>query len=123
MDKCEITSGSLERSHGACVFWNLTWTIPGTKFRQVVKNLRPLSVLDDLLEKGLIDIEEHKDLRSPWYRTDEDRSRMLLTEILPKKGPQSFQRFCEVLLAVRTRPSTYRNRHPRIRITSEQTQC
>ena len=71
------------------------------KFRQVVKNLRPLSVLDDLLEKGLINIEEYKGLRSPLYRTDEDISRMLLTEILPKKGPQSFQRFCEVLLAVR----------------------
>ena len=71
------------------------------KFRQVVENLRPLSVLDHLLEKDLIDTEEYKGLRSPWYRTDEDRSRMLLTEILPKKGPQSFQRFCEVLLAIR----------------------
>ena len=71
------------------------------KFRKVVENLQPLLLLDLLVERGLLDLEQYKYLNNPWqHATDEDRSRRLLSEILPKKGPQSFNKFCEVLLEV-----------------------
>lgn len=69
-------------------------------FTKVVQNLRPSLRLDLLLEKGLLLSEEYAYVRSSQHVTDEERSRVLLNEILRKKGPQSFELFCEVLLAV-----------------------
>ena len=70
------------------------------KFCQIIKELRPSSLLGLLFERHLIDNEQYKYLRSPLHYTEEERSRILLSEVLPKKGHQAFEKFCEVLLEV-----------------------
>ena len=75
--------------------WNLA-----PKFRQVVEQLRPSQLLDLLVESGLVTFEEYRYLRDPSHKTEEERSRILLTEILTKKGLQSFEKFCKLLQAV-----------------------
>ena len=67
-------------------------------YTYVVKNLQLSPVLDELKQKGLINREEYKRQRKLIKNEcDEDGTRNLLTEILPKKGPTSFKEFLEVL--------------------------
>ena len=70
------------------------------KFPEVVETLRPSLLLDRLVGKGLLDFQEYGYIRSCSPATEEERSRSLLAEILTKKGPQSYDRFCEALLEV-----------------------
>jgi hypothetical protein len=70
-------------------------------FPAVVQNLQPLLLIDLLLKQGLLENEEYEYVRNPLHMTEEARSRELLS-ILRKKGPRSFDLFCEVLLAVRS---------------------
>ena len=58
--------------------------------------LLPLSLIDGLIAVALITLEEYEELSLPIYN-DVKRSRMLLLSILPKKGPDSFDRFVNVL--------------------------
>ena len=71
------------------------------QFTKVVQNLRPSLLVDLLLERGLLLPEEYSYVRSPQHMTEQERSRVLLNDILRKKGPRSLDLFCEVLLAVR----------------------
>ena len=70
------------------------------KFHEVVRNLRPSLLLDRLVQERLLEMEEYNELRRDPHRTDEEISRVLLGKMLPKKGPQSFEKFCEALHAV-----------------------
>ena len=58
--------------------------------------LLPLSLIDGLLSVALITVQEFEKLSLRIY-DDVERSRMLLVSILPKKGPDSFDRFVSVL--------------------------
>ena len=75
-----------------------SWDMLRPKFTQVVDSLRPSRLLDHLYEACLLSHEEYRYLRSPSLHTEVERSRELLTGILSRKGPQSFVKFCEVLL-------------------------
>ena len=70
------------------------------KFPEVVETLRPSLLLDRLVGKGLLDFQEYGYIRNCLPATEEERSRRLLAEILTKKGPQSYDLFCEALLEV-----------------------
>ena len=74
------------------------WVTPN--FVEVVKFLQPSKLLDLLFQSRLLDSEDYKSLRGSSSGTEEDKSRKLLTEILPKKGSQSFEKFREVLRSV-----------------------
>ena len=82
---------------GAMTEWDKRLT---PQFTKVVQNLRPSLLVDLLLERGLLLFEEYCYVRSSQHMTEEVRSRVLI-ELLRKKGPRSFDLFCEVLLAVR----------------------
>ena len=71
------------------------WVTPN--FVKLVKYLQPSKLLDLLFQSRLLDSEEYKSLRGSSSGTKEDKLWKLLTEILPKKGPQSFEKFLEVL--------------------------
>ena len=58
--------------------------------------LIPLSLIDGLLAVALITVQEFEKL-SRQICDDVERSRLLLVSILPKKGPDSFDRFMNVL--------------------------
>ena len=62
----------------------------------LVQILIPLSLIDRLLEVELITIPEYERLSLDSI-DDEKRSRTLLVSILPRKGPDSFDRFLNVL--------------------------
>lgn len=65
----------------------------------VVAALRPSLMLDRLRAAGLITLAEQRQLQQEGL-TDNDRSQVLLKDILPCKGKGSFQKFCCVLLSV-----------------------
>ena len=62
----------------------------------LVKILIPLSLIDRLLEVNLITVREYERLSLDSI-DDEKRSRTLLVSILPRRGPDSFDRFLKVL--------------------------
>ena len=62
----------------------------------LVEILIPLSLIDRLLEVKLITIPEYERLSHDSI-DDEKRSRQLLVSILPRKGPDSFDRLLNVL--------------------------
>ena len=62
----------------------------------LVEILIPLSLIDRLLEVELITIPEYERLSLDSI-DDEKRSRQLLVSILPRKGPESFDKFLNVL--------------------------
>ena len=62
----------------------------------LVEILLPLSLIDGLIAASLITVQEFEKLSLPMYDNVE-RSRMLLLSILPRKGPDSFDRFLNVL--------------------------
>ena len=63
---------------------------------QLVKKLKPSSLLENLRECGLLTPEDVNSLRHG-CSTEQDRTRKLLYDILPYKGNDSFDRFCNVL--------------------------
>ena len=65
------------------------------KLPQLVKMLRPSRLLDHLRASELVTLEDCHQLRQ--CRTEADRSRMLLYDILPPKGDDGLHRFCGVL--------------------------
>ena len=62
---------------------------------ELVKILQPSCFLDHLRADGLLNQEDYDTLES--YQTDQSRSRKLLNNILPKKGPDALPRFCSIL--------------------------
>ena len=62
----------------------------------LIEVLIPLALLERLYYGGLIALEELQRLLLAIY-DDTERSRRLLVSILPKKGPDSFDRFIKVL--------------------------
>ena len=69
-------------------------------FAELVQLLRPSLLLDHLRLAGLINRSEYRELYGSESSTDEDRSRKLLIDILPRKGKGAFRKFCEILSAV-----------------------
>ena len=65
-------------------------------YEELVRKLKPSSLLDSLYHRGLLTREEYNSLRLPSC-TDENRSRDLLTQILPRKENNAFIKFCRVL--------------------------
>ena len=71
----------------------------GSHFCKVVDNLRLPRLLDSLLARRLLTFEEYNHLRDPLHGTEEERSRILLSKTLRKKGTRAYEVFCEALLA------------------------
>ena len=69
------------------------------KFHVIVQTLQSSRVMDRLRFEGLLCREEYSRLIEK-YATDEERARKLINDILPRKGRDSFRKFCEVLLAI-----------------------
>lgn len=65
----------------------------------LVSALRPSLLLDHLRQARLINGPEYRDLQAA--SSEEDRSRRLLSDILPRKEKGTYRKFCEVLLANR----------------------
>ena len=51
--------------------------------------------MDRLRSEGLLSRQEYGDLQA--VTTEEERTRKLINDILPRKGSDSFTKFCEVL--------------------------
>ena len=66
---------------------------------QLVEALHPSLLLDHLRQARLIDGPEYRELQAA--SEEEDRSRKLLNDILPRKEKGAYRKFCEVLLAVK----------------------
>lgn len=64
-------------------------------FAELVQVLLPSSFLDNLRSDGLVTRNEYTELSS--MDTEVSRSRTLLNNILPRKGPGSFDKFCHIL--------------------------
>ena len=64
----------------------------------LVNALRPSLLLDHLRQARLISGPEYRELQAA--SSEEDRSRRLLDDILPRKEKGAYRKFCEVLLAV-----------------------
>ena len=62
---------------------------------RLIEVLRPALLLDKLLEKGIITLEDWLRLRD--LRTEADRARSLLCEIIPKSLESTLDAFCTVL--------------------------
>ena len=62
----------------------------------LVEILIPLALIDRLLAVDLVTVQEYERLSRDLI-DDEKRSRTLLVSILPRKGPDSFDRFLTVL--------------------------
>ena len=67
-------------------------------FVKLVEILQPSCFLDHLRADGLLNQEEYAILES--CQTDQSRSRKLLNDFLPKKGPDALTRFCSILQSV-----------------------
>ena len=68
------------------------------RFADIVKCLQPCLVMDGLRSRGLLSRQEFDELGS--LPTELHRSRELINNILPRKGPGSLDKFCDVLLKV-----------------------
>ena len=66
------------------------------KLPELVKKLNPSSLLEELLACGLLTSEDCSTLRHGCL-TEEDRSRKLLYDLLPRRGNDAFDRFCQVI--------------------------
>jgi hypothetical protein len=65
-------------------------------FREVVAKLQPSLLLDDLRESRLVTKQEYREL---WeLPTDLERARRLVNDLLPLKGDDSLDKFCNILL-------------------------
>ena len=64
-------------------------------FEEVVKCLQPSILLDKLRGACLITREEYSDLRKD---KELDRARTLVNDLLPRKGKDSLDKFCSILL-------------------------
>ena len=64
-------------------------------FEEVVKYLQPSILLDKLRGADLITREEYSDLRKD---KELDRARTLVNDLLPRKGKDSLDKFCSILL-------------------------
>ncbi|XP_065846127.1 uncharacterized protein [Oscarella lobularis] len=62
----------------------------------IVEVFDPMSVLDRLLAERLVSREQYAMLRDS-SKTNEDKSRILLVDILPRKGDTAFDEFVDVL--------------------------
>lgn len=67
-------------------------------FDELVKQLRPTLFLDRLRASNLINREDYSKLMSE--NSEENRSRKLLNDILPRAGKSSLDTFCKLLLRV-----------------------
>lgn len=65
----------------------------------VVQQLRPSLLLDRLRASRLLTRDDYSQLIDTGYLTEKERSRILLTNILPRNGPGSLRKFCQILLA------------------------
>ena len=70
------------------------------KLPELVDKLKPSSLLEELLACGLLTAEECSFLRHG-CSTEEDRSRTLLYDILPRKESDVFSRFCQAVRNVK----------------------
>ena len=68
-------------------------------FPEVVKKLQSSVVLDYLRGAGLVSREEYSDLQKATY-TDLQRARFLVNDLLPRKGEDSLDKFCSILLKI-----------------------
>ena len=66
---------------------------------ELVEKLNPLLLLERLRSCGVLTTEDCNSLRCN-CATEEDRSRKLLSEILPLRGNDVFERLCQALLTV-----------------------
>lgn len=64
----------------------------------VVQQLRPSLLLDQLRAYGLVKSDDYNQLVNEDL-TEVATSRRLLTDILPRNAPGSFSTFCQILLA------------------------
>lgn len=65
------------------------------RYKDLLAALRPSAILDDLLTEGVISLEDYNVCHTE--KTESDRSRRLLTQILPYGGEGRLDTFCEVL--------------------------
>lgn len=65
-------------------------------FKELVQSLRPVLLLDSLLEKDVIALEDYSRLQLD-MQTEEDRARYLLTKVFPKCPQRTLDTFCLVL--------------------------
>jgi hypothetical protein len=65
---------------------------------KVLHSLKSSHLADHLRAKQLINREDYSQLTS--VSSEEDRGRLLLQDILPKKGPETYAKFRQVLLTV-----------------------
>lgn len=67
-------------------------------FRYIVKQMKPLPILDQLKADDDIDDGEYTRLRKIMdNKCEEDCNRELLTTVLNKRGPDSFKKFIKIL--------------------------
>ena len=65
------------------------------KYKELSTALRPSVLVDDLLSEDVISLEDYHQLRAD--RTEMDRARKLLTEILPYGGEDRLDKLCNIL--------------------------
>ena len=61
---------------------------------EVVANLQPSLILDNLRGKGLVTREEYSNLRKS---TELEQARILVNDLLPRKGKDSLDKFCSTV--------------------------
>ena len=66
------------------------------KFDKIIKNLQTSTVMDKLRARNQLNRQEYRYLLA--LATEEGRARILINDILPRKGPDSFGEFCKALL-------------------------
>ena len=66
------------------------------KLQELVKKLNPSLLLEDLRTCGLLTSEDCNTLRHD-CSNEEERTRQILYDILPRRGNDAFDRFCDVL--------------------------
>ena len=64
-------------------------------FEEVVKYLQPMKLLDKFRGEGLITREEYSNLQEV---SELKRARTLVNDLLPRKGKDSLDKFCRILL-------------------------
>ena len=86
---------SLFRSQMSSLIDKRWESIVRPQFDDLVRVLNPISFLDRLYREKLVDNEEYQLLLT--ISPSQGQSRKLLSEILPRKGPTSYNRFMKIL--------------------------
>ena len=68
-------------------------------FAEVVEKLQSSLILDHLRGECLVTREEYSDLQKATY-TELQRARILVNDLLPRKGKDSLDKFCRILLKI-----------------------